>query len=230
MGRALAARRHQLHGAQRSLSLALALHRSHRMGRIGSMPSVPDDLVHDVASTSWSLAKTGRDHSIAIDGATPGQFSAECPACTAKLLVNVTGGLSMAAPTGSEHQRWQMPVSRVLRYATQIAPETSLRVAAELLSWPARRVLVVVDTEARPLGVLSSVHLVEAMAGPLRADLDRARAIDVATSGGPLMPEKTTLASAARWLVRDDRDYALVVEAGGKLSGLLLAADLLSVI
>ena len=58
-------------------------------------------------------------------------------------------------------------------------------------------------------------------------DLNEARAIDVATSGGAMLPDTTPVAMAVRLLAEQDRDFCVVIGGGGRAVGIVLAADIL---
>lgn len=194
------------------------------MGRIGTLPSVPEELVGEVLATSWSIADTNRDPTLVVR-ARPGQLATACPSCRGRLLIDVVGELGEATPP---NPRMLRPPSAAIRYATSVAEKTPLFVAAELLTWAPRRTLVVVDSEQRPLGVVTAAHVLSTVKGRSAQELAEVTVLDAATSGGPLLPNSSTLEAAARLLVREDRDFLIVVDEAGKLMGALLSTDILT--
>ncbi len=194
------------------------------MGRIGSLPSVPEEFVGDVMSTSWSLANTNRDPKLVVR-AEPGQLATQCPSCHDRLLIDVVG-----TPSDAVYQRRALdaPVSSAMRYATQIAEDASLARAAELLGFSSRRVVVVVDPQHRPLGVLTPSQVLAAVKQYPRERLSTLSALHVASSV-PLLPARARLDAALRVLAREDREFALVVDDAETLMGVLLSMDVLNV-
>ena len=195
------------------------------MGRIGSMPSVPDEFVANVSATSWALTNTERDHTIVVR-AEQGQLVTDCPSCRCRLVIDVVGR-SNGGPRSQNHAS---SVGTVMRFATPVAAGTPLAAATELLADVQRRILAVVDDARRPLGVLTSAQLLFVAHSHTADELVNMTALDASSPGGALLPETTRLDVAARELEREDRDFALVVDADGTLVGVLLATDFLSVI
>ena len=195
------------------------------MARIGSMPSVPDEFVGEVVATNWTFANTHRDRAVVLCVESPGQFSVECTGCGESMMVDVVETALRAG--SSKVERADAPVSSILRFVTCVSATTPLAAVAQLLAIPGRRLVAVVDAERQPLGVITPAHVLNAAKDRSRAELSVLSALDVATSGGSLLPRGTVIRVAAELLSRDDRDFALVVDPSGKLEGVVLAVDFL---
>jgi predicted transcriptional regulator len=189
------------------------------MARIGRLPSVPDELMSDVLSTSWSIANTNRDPKLVVR-ATPGEFVTGCPSCHAKLVIDVLG-------IPADDAKQTSTLRSLIRHVTSVAAHTPLTNAAELLSSSTRRLLAVVDTEHRPIGVLASTHVIAAVKYRNRDALVRVTCLE-ASSEAILLPATTTIKMAANAFVRNEWEFVLVVDDGGRLLGAVLAADLLT--
>lgn len=194
------------------------------MGRIGRLPSVPEEFVADVVSTSWSLAPTNPDPKLVVR-AQPGELATQCPSCHSRLLIDVIG---TADDAHYQRRALEAPVSSAMRHATQIAEDAPLSTAAELLSLSPRRMVVVVDQRHRPLGVLTHAHVLAAIKSHSRDQLSTVSALQAASSA-PLLPARARLDAALRVLAREDRDFVLVVDEAGTLMGVLLSTDVLNV-
>lgn len=197
------------------------------MARIGSMPSVPDEYVEDVAATTWSIANTHRDRAVVLCVESSGQYSLQCPCCRESMLVDVVESALRAGARGAQVAGDDAPVRSILRFVTCVSATTPLAAAAALLASPGRRLVAVIDAERNPLGVVTPAHVLGAVKDRSLAELSALSALDVATSGGSLLPASTKIRVAAALFARDERDFALVVDSAGKVEGVVLATDFL---
>lgn len=195
------------------------------MGRIGSLPSVPEEFVGDVMSTSWSIATTNRDPKLVVR-AEPGELATQCPSCHDRLLIQVIGTVNDPV---YQRRALEAPVSSAMHPVTQIDEDASLSTAAELVSLSPRRMVVVVDTQHRPLGVLTSNQVLAAVKKYPRDQLSTLSALEASVSSGPMLPARARLDAALRVLAREDRDFVLVVDDAGTLMGVLVSTDVLNV-
>jgi CBS domain-containing protein len=187
------------------------------MGRIDSMPTVPD-LMADVLTSHFSLVH--RDTLPEAD-ARAIQIShdatmARCPACDQWLAIEM-----VPAPRSLD-----TPILELLRLATTVVAETPLQKVVELLVAGSRRIIVVVDETYQPLGVVTARHVLAAVQRHHVLEVSTLTALDAATSGGAFLPARSTLETALRRFAEDDRDFLVSVDEHGRLSGVLMACDL----
>ena len=191
------------------------------MARIGRLPSVPDEFLEDVLSTSWSVP-TEPDVSISPPVSVRGQplvrFAADCPSCERKLVFDVPP---------DRRPELDRSVKRSMRRAAVTDANTPLWQVPELLLQNEARCLVVVDELRRPLGILTPTHVMRAVRTTPSADLSGWVALDAATSGGGYFPERTSLRKAMLQLAQEDRDLAVVIDVEGRVAGILTATDVL---
>ena len=193
------------------------------MGRIGSLPSVPEEYVGDVMATSWALANTDRDPRIVVR-AEAGELATQCPSCHDRLLIDIVGTRT-AQDAAYFRDALEAPVSSAMRHATQIAEDAALSTAAELLVTAPRRMVVVVDPRHRPRGILTSAQVLAAVKQYSRDQLSTASALQAAIPSEPVIPARARLDFALRVLTREDRDFVLVVDDAGALMGALRATE-----
>jgi CBS-domain-containing membrane protein len=184
---------------------------------MGSLPSVPDEFARDVLQTSWSIVQTNPDPTLVVR-AVPGQFITGCPSCHNRLVIDVI----RSADPGSRS------LLSSLRHVTCIVQSTPLAAAAELLASSVRRMLAVVDHDRRLMGVLSPSDVLAAARDRTRDELSTLTAQAAVAPTRMVLRADTALDAAMRAFVRDDSDYALVVDEGGRVLGVLLATDVLA--
>ena len=172
------------------------------MGRIGSLPSVPNEFLDDVVATSWSITT---DAGIALD----------------------SGHGDPSAEAVLRELKWDAPSGHFVRFVTTTSPETPFSSLPDLLLETSAQVVVIVDESHRPLGIVTPAHVLRAVRDQPTEELAKLSALDVATSGGALLPETTSLRIAARRLREEDREFMPVVAEGGTLVGIITANDLL---
>ena len=190
------------------------------MARPNSLPTFPDPFDDDTSS-DW------------YDEDLPGSrsFSVRCPECDAELFVN---RIPQSAPPESGVRSlsyevcWEAPVEKAVRYATSVAENTPLSALPELFLRTTARVLVIVDERRRPLGVVTPIHVLRAVGEHTGHDLNAISALDISTSGGALLPERSTLRTAARRLSTEDREYIVVITDEGRLAGLITPSDVIA--
>lgn len=190
-----------------------------------SLPLFPEECSEDVLSGSWPIPRTLRDPTLVVR-AIPGQFVTGCPSCHSRLVIDIirTAGNSEAPAGPSAHSS----VGSVLRHVTHVVAGTPLEAAAELLQSSARRLLAVVDSNLRPLGVLTANDVLAAAQGHTREEFAALTADRAASPARSLLTATERLDAVQRAFVRDDTDFALVVDDTGKLVGVLLATDILA--
>jgi len=194
------------------------------MTRSATLPTFlddDDDERDETVSSSWSIPAEGR----------PREFSVRCPECDAELFVSrrtpSTPPESGVRPLSFE-VCWEAPVEKAVRYATSVAENTPLSALPELFLRTMARVLVIVDERRRPLGVVSPSHVLRAVGDRPKEELDGITALDISTSGGALLPERSTLRTAAKRLSVEDREYIVVITEDGRLAGLLTPSDVIA--
>jgi CBS domain-containing protein len=167
------------------------------VARLNSMPTVPDDVMVDSASNTWScpgIVAARTEHS-----EPPGYVRA-----------NVTG----------------RTVAEIMRLPTKLSEDASLAAAAELFASGRVRQAVVVTKENKPIGVLTPAHVLKLVNEYSCDQLGNVTAFEAATSGGAFLSDTTSIRDAAERFATDDRDALVVVSRDGALAGILMACDL----
>lgn len=133
--------------------------------------------------------------------------------------------------TGSTRDESELPhatsITRLLRLPPVVAASTALTRAAELLVRPGASLLVVVDERRRPLGVVTATEVLALARRLTPARFERATVLDAARSGGRFVPETSTLRSVHSALLDENREFFVVVDAEGRLAGMVTAMDVL---
>ena len=118
-------------------------------------------------------------------------------------------------------------ITRLLRLPPVVAASTALTRAAELLVRPGASLLVVVDERRRPLGVVTATEVLALARRLTPARFEQATVLDAARSGGRFVPETSTLRSVHSALLDENREFFVVVDAEGRLAGMVTAMDVL---
>lgn len=134
---------------------------------------------------------------------------------------------SLLATLPTEIEDDSAPVTRIARFPTVVTADTPLTRAAELLVRPGSGVLVVVDERRRPLGVVTPADALAAARRLSPGRFECATALDAASSGGRFVPESSTLRAVHAALLDENREFFLIVDADGRLGGIVTAMDVL---
>jgi CBS-domain-containing membrane protein len=185
------------------------------MARLSSMPTVPDDVMLDDASRSWSCPGVeaeryrhpARAHAEAADGVA---MSSDLQSPSSVVRADATG----------------RTVAEVMRLPTKLSEHAPLAAAADLLASGRVRLVVVVTKQDKPVGVVTPAHVMKILKECSFDRLGRITALEAATSGGAFLADTTSIRDAAERFATEDRDALIVVSSEGTLAGVLMACDL----
>ncbi len=145
----------------------------------------------------------------------------------ADFVPRASDSLIASLPAGAEEPAASILVTSITRFPTVVSAKTPLTRAAELLVRPGCGVLVVVDERRRPLGVVTAADALALARRLSPARFDFATALDAASSGGRFVPESSTLTAVHASLLDENREFFVVVDRDGRLSGIITAMDVL---
>jgi CBS domain-containing protein len=185
------------------------------VARLNSMPTVPDDVMVEGASNTWSCLGTAAartEHPTPPGSGTGDAVKMVSPmqSPTGYVRANVTG----------------RTVAEIMRLPTKLSEDASLAAAAELFAGGRVRQAVVVTKENKPVGVLTPAHVLRLAKECSCDQLGNVTAFEAATSGGAFLSDTTSIREAAERFATDDRDALVVVSRDGTLAGILMACDL----
>lgn len=184
------------------------------MARPSTMPTVPDDVMLDGVSRSWSCAGIEVDRNQRPAHAS---FASE-DACARASHVQSPSGYVQADVSGRT-------VGEVMRLPTKFPEHAPLAAAVELFADGRVRLAVVVTKQNKPLGVVTPAHVLRIVKRSF-GRLGGVTVLDAATSSGAFLTDTTSIRDAAERFATDDLDALVVVSRDGILVGVLMACDL----
>jgi predicted transcriptional regulator len=184
------------------------------VARLNSMPTVPDDVMVDGVSRSWSCLEIQAERT-------------EHPAADSESRDAFTIASKMQSPTGYVRANVSgRTVAEIMRVPTKLSEGATLAGAAELFASGRIRQAVVVTKENKPIGVLTPAHVLRTVKERSSDQLGNVTVLEAATSGGAFLCDTTSIREAAERFATDDRDALVVVARDGSLAGVLMACDL----
>jgi len=119
----------------------------------------------------------------------------------------------------------ETPAVRAMRRASFVGQDTPVEAVPELLL-TGTRLLVVVDDQHRPCGVVTAAHILRAAKNRSKENLAQARVRDISTPCSSLR-DSATLRTAAKMFASRSKTHAAVINAEGCVVGILTASDVL---